>query len=167
MPLQSPQHQRSRHGRRGDPRLRRSCRTQTQRRSATPCMDHATRHRSGTRASHKRHACRPADHAPKARWRQQRHRRNLPRSSATPQPNGRQRGAMKSLIRTTSFGTSNPPWSPTRAGNRPEPWATRPDGATLEVLSCRDSAGSAFPRLPENRGVPGSSPGLAIRPSAC
>ena len=64
--------------------------------------------------------------------------------------------------------TSDPAWSPKRRRNRPKPTAQRRDTVVFKPPICRRSAAlAAESRLPENRGVPGSSPGLAIRRSAC
>jgi hypothetical protein len=72
------------------------------------------------------------------------------------------------LLDSSSFGTSGAPWSPKRAVNRPEAAALLHDVATVKQLICRPSVGAiALRGLPENRGVPGSSPGLAIGRSAC
>ena len=64
--------------------------------------------------------------------------------------------------------TSDPAWSPKRRINRPKPTAQRRDTVVFKPPICRRSAAlAAESRLPENRGVPGPSPGLAIRGSAC
>jgi hypothetical protein len=62
-----------------------------------------------------------------------------------------------------AFGTSDAPWSPKRTGNRPKLPAQRRDTLPFKLAICRRSwAVTAGKGLPENRGVPGSSPGLAI-----
>jgi hypothetical protein len=61
------------------------------------------------------------------------------------------------------IGTSRRPRSPKRTPNRPEPTASRQRRTSRDSIICRSFASHAAPmRLPENRGVPGSSPGLAI-----
>jgi hypothetical protein len=54
---------------------------------------------------------------------------------------------------------------PKPTGNGGNPWVSRPTALMRSACKPRHSAGP-FP-VSENRGVPGSSPGLAIRRSAC
>jgi hypothetical protein len=67
-----------------------------------------------------------------------------------------------------AFGTLEPLRSPKRARNQPKAPASTRVGTTWNSLICRPFCGrGSLPRLPENRGVPGSSPGLAISRNAC
>jgi hypothetical protein len=78
-------------------------------------------------------------------------------------PAARQGRARRGTLGRASFGTSTPRWSPKRAPNQPERAASHRHAATLKPRICRTFAGTiSVPRLPENRGVPGSRPGLAI-----
>jgi hypothetical protein len=64
---------------------------------------------------------------------------------------------------TRLIGTSARAQSPKPAPNRPEATASSRGPATTTSATCRSfSDDNSAIRIPENRGVPGSSPGLAI-----
>jgi hypothetical protein len=66
------------------------------------------------------------------------------------------------------IGTSRRARSPKPAPNQPDPKARRTRSRAGNMAICRLFAALAGdPRLPENRGVPGSSPGLAIAGNPC
>jgi hypothetical protein len=91
------------------------------------------------------------------------HRRGRSKRSYGPLPAPHRDLGSGTLIRT-----STRPQSPKRAPNRTEATASSRGLRTKNRRFCRSFLSKrALLRLPENRGVPGSSPGLAIPRSAC